>query len=184
MIRLFWLLLCAALAGCAPEPLIQPLGPSALGRSVEARQQVSVHYQGHTRSLQIALRVAPDNLTLIGLSAIGQRLFTLGWNGREITHQNGLEKSHRLPARRILADLELAYWPLSALRTALASHAMRLEQLGSTRALWDGDKLLWIAWRGPGQPWHRRLTLYNARLDYRIDVQPLAFNARPDPQTP
>lgn len=178
--RIAGLVLGLGLAGCAPKPLIQPLGPSALHRSIEARQQVTVHYHGHTRSLQVALRVAPDDLTLVGLSAIGQRLFTLGWNGREITHRGGLAKNRHLPARRILADLELTYWPLPALRKALAGDAMHLEQLGSTRALWDGDKLLWIAWRGSGQPWHRRLTVYNARAGYRLDVKPLTFNAPSD----
>lgn len=165
-----------ALAGCMPGPLIHPVGPKALGRSVAARQQVTVHYRGHTRSLQVALRVVPDDLTLIGLSAMGQRLFTLGWDGHSITRKNGLEASRRLPAQRILADLELAYWPLPALRPALADNGMTLEQLGSTRTLWQRGKLLWIAYRGPGAPWHRRVMIYNARLGYRLDVQPLDFN--------
>lgn len=168
--------LLAALAGCMPKPLLQPLGPAALGRSVEARQQVTVHYRGHTRSLQVALRVVPDDLTLVGLSAMGQRVFTLGWNGHAIKRGDGLDSAKNIPAKRILADLELAYWPLAALRGALTDPDLRLEQLGDTRSLWRGDKLLWIAYRANGNPWHSRLTVYNARLGYRLDVKPLAFS--------
>lgn len=173
------LLLVFGLAGCAPKPLIHPLGPDALGQSVEARQQVTLHYRGRTRSMQVALRVAPDNLTLIGLSGIGQRLFTLGWNGNTIQRSRGLADDKRLPADRILADLELAHWPLAALRTALADSDLRLEQLGETRTVWRGDTLLWIAYRGGDEPWHSPMTIYNARLNYRLDVKPLAFNASP-----
>lgn len=168
--------LVAALSGCMPRPLIQPLGPAALGRSVEARQQVTVHYRGKTRRLQMALRVVPDDLTLVGLSAMGQRVFTLGWNGRSIERGRGLDAGKRIPAKRILADLELAYWPLPALRQALTDPDLRLQQLGNTRTLWRGTKLIWLAYRAHGNPWHSRLTIYNARLGYRLDVKPLAFS--------
>ncbi|MES1935598.1 hypothetical protein C27AD_04557 [Salinisphaera hydrothermalis C27AD] len=168
--------LAVALGGCMPKPLIQPLGPAALGQSVEARQQVTVHYRGRTRSLQIALRVVPDDLTLVGLSAMGQRVFTLGWNGHAIERGPGLKSAKRIPAKRILADLELAYWPLPALRQALVDPDVRLQQLGNTRTLWRGDTLLWIAYRASGDAWHSRLTVYDARLGYRLDVEPLAFN--------
>ncbi|WP_423823897.1 DUF3261 domain-containing protein [Salinisphaera sp. SPP-AMP-43] len=170
-------LLITLLAGCAPTPLIQPLGPAALGQSVEARQQVTVRYHGRTRSVQVALKVQPDDLRLIGLSAIGQRLFTLGWNGQSIERRSGLDESSDLPAERILADLELSYWPLPALRSALDDTDLSLETLGSTRALWRGDTLLWIAYRGPGDLWNSRLRVYNARAGYRLDVEPLAFNS-------
>ncbi|MES1954805.1 hypothetical protein SAHY_09483 [Salinisphaera hydrothermalis EPR70] len=168
--------LAVALGGCMPKPLIQPLGPAALGQSVEARQQVTVHYRGHTRSLQVALRVVPDDLTLVGLSAMGQRVFTLGWNGHAIERGRGLKSAKRIPAKRILADLELAYWPLPALRQALTDPDVHLQQLGNTRTLWRGDTLLWIAYRASGDPWHSRLTIYDVRLGYRLDVEPLAFN--------
>ncbi|HET7313275.1 DUF3261 domain-containing protein [Salinisphaera sp.] len=176
--------LSLGLAGCTPKPLIRPLGPAALGASIEARQQVTVHYHGNTRAMQVALRVVPDDLTLIGLSAIGQRLFTLGWDGQSIRRGRGLGEAEDLPARRILADLELAYWPLPALQKALVDSDLRLERLGDTRSLWRGDQLLWIAYRAPGDPWHSRLTVYNARLGYRLDVQPLAFKIPSNRQTP
>ena len=83
------------------------LGPAALGRSVEARQQVTVHYRGHTRSLQVALRVVPDDLTLVGLSAMGQRVFTLDWNGHAIERGAGLDSAKNIPAKRILATCRL-----------------------------------------------------------------------------
>lgn len=170
------LLLCVLVAACAtPTALIRPLPPAALGRSVTVHQQITAHFHGHSRSLQVVLRVAPDNLTMIGLTAIGQRLFTLAWNGDRLSLSGKMENMQHVPAQRVLADLELAYWPLDALRSALTGPDMRLEQLGSTRTLWQGNKLLWIAIRGSGKPWHRKITIYNARAGYRLDVQPLAF---------
>src|SRR5699024_8082405 len=73
-----------AMTGCAPPPpLLQPLAPATLGERMTLRQQITAQFGNQTRTFQTALQVAPDELTLIGLSAIGQRLFTLSWNGRQ-----------------------------------------------------------------------------------------------------
>jgi len=171
-------LLLSLLAGCAiaPPQLLTPVAPAALGESVEVRQQVTATVKGRTRVMQVALKVAPSDLTMIGLSSIGQRLFTLSWNEGETTLTSSLGDVSRLDPTRILADLELAYWPLPALRAALEPD-LRLEQQGTVRTLWRNDELLWFASSDTGDRWTSALTIYNASAGYRLDIRPLSAPA-------
>ncbi len=153
------------------------MAPATLGASVEVRQQITARFRGDTRSLQVALKVAPHDLTLIGLTAVGQRLFTLSWNGGETTLVSPVDELEDIDPARILADLQLAYWPLPALRAALPDD-LRLEQYGTARTLWRDGELLWFASSETAERWASPLTLYNARLGYRLTIEPLALGER------
>lgn len=175
LLRLIVVMAVAAMAGCAPPPpLLSPLAPQTLGQSVTARQQVTAHFGDQTSSLQVALRVAPDNLTLIGLTAIGHRLFTLSWKDGKPRLRSRIKPIANLDPARILADLQLAYWPLPALRSALPDD-MRLQQYGTARVLWHNNKLLWFSSSAGANRWHSTVTIYNARLGYRLTIRPLSF---------
>lgn len=175
-LRAIALLAVVLVAGCAtPQPWLAPLPPGSLGQTTQARQQVTAHRDGQSRSLQVAIKATPQRLTLIGLSALGQRLFTLVWDGQQaILTGNSLTRLDGLDPDWILADLQLAYWPLAPLRAALPPD-LRLEQLGTARTLWRGDKLLWYRSSATADAWHSKLKLYNARLGYRLTIVPLAI---------
>lgn len=175
--RLVAVITVAVLAGCAPpRPLLSPLAPQTLGQSVTARQQVTIRFADNVRRLQVALKVAPDDLTLIGLTAVGQRLFTLSWNGQQAELHSSIDSIADIDPTRILADLQLAYWPLPVLRRALPDD-LSLGQYGSARVLWRDGQLLWFASSTGPERWHSTVTIYNARVGYRLTIQPLAFES-------
>jgi hypothetical protein len=164
------------LAGCAtPGPLIAPLAPRTLGRRVEQRQEVTIASHGHTRAFQAALKVASKDLTMIGLTAIGQRLFTLSWNGRATRFKSRFAQPDHFDPKQVLADLELAYWPLPVLRAALPNN-LRLQAIGTARLLWRGDTLLWFAASNGPKRWASPMTIYNARSGYRLHIRPLGVD--------
>lgn len=171
--RFMAVFMAVTIAGCvAPSPLMKPLPPKTLGQSVMARQLVTVHFNGHTRSMQVALKVAPSDMVLIGMTAIGQRLFTLSWQDGQANIKTQIESIETIDPAHILADLQLAYWPLPALRRALPDD-MRLQQYGTARVLWYNGRLLWFASSESPDRWHSTMTLYNARLGYRLTIKPL-----------
>lgn len=172
---LLWALLAVwLLSGCAaPRPWLGPLPPNALDTEVEVRQRLVLLRGEESRSMQVAIRVDAERLTLIGLSDLGQRLFTLTSDGRQADLTSRVPDLRGLDPNWILTDLQLAYWPLPSLRAALPEE-LRLEQRAALRTLWRDRRLLWLGFNESEEPWHGELVVYNLRLGYRLDIQPLA----------
>lgn len=170
------LLALVTMAGCAtPRPWLAPLAPDTLGASVQARQEITALRKGQTRSLQVALKADANTLTIIGLSALGQRLFTLVWDGQDAEVTSQIDNLQGFDPYWILADMQMAYWPLVPLRAALPAD-LQLTEHGSTRTLWRGDELLWFRSSAGADIWHSNLLLYNARLGYRLRIKPLSIS--------
>lgn len=167
------LLILALAGGCVtPSPWIEPLPPGTLDTSGQHRQQVTLERGDTRRSMQVAIETTPGQLTLIGLSALGQRLFTIEWDGTHIRSRAISEELDKLDPRWVLADLQLAFWPLPPLRRALPAD-LRLAAHGRTRTLWRGDDLLWFCSRTTDDPWQDPVMLYNGRGGYRLYIRPL-----------
>ncbi|WP_047257671.1 DUF3261 domain-containing protein [Chromobacterium subtsugae] len=181
MIRLRRLLpLCLALlAGCQSAPAPQPrlpaiaLSPASLGLSLSLAQRLSAapldpRDGKPSPALDVQLEIDGDRLQLAGL-ALGQRILRLSWDGKTLQSQ----RSPLLPASvdeaRIVRDIQLAYWPLPALRAALPE-GWTLEQRGATRVLsQQGEEAVRIdsqadpAWTGHSE-------LINRREGYRLSI--------------
>lgn len=126
-----------------------------------------------TYALQVAMRVDAERLTLIGLSDLGQRLFTLSSDGHQARLISPSSDLKGLDPDLILTEFELVYWPLAELNTALPQE-LRLEQQGSLRTLWRGEKLLWFSVNESQDRWCGNVFIYNLERDYRLDIQPLS----------
>lgn len=121
--------------------------------------------------LQVVLQLAPSQLLLIGLSPLGQRLFTLTSTGNRINLEASVPALSRLDPERIVSDLELAYWPLPKLKKALPA-AYRIEKTANTRLVWHAGHLLWLGIRAGNDRWQDPVTIYNLRAGYRLRVVP------------
>lgn len=172
--RLFLLAALACSACTAPRPWLAPLAPDTLGASVQARQEVIATRGGEQHSLQVALKVDAASLTMIGLSPLGQRLFTLTWDGQDARLVTHIENLEGIDPEWILADLQMTYWPLAPLRTALPQD-LHLTEHGSARALWRGEHLLWYRSGALADIWRSNVELYNGRLGYRLTIRPLGI---------
>lgn len=171
-----WLALWSAvwlLAGCAaPRPWLGPLPPGALDEEVQVRQHLVLVRGEQSRSLQVALRVDAERLTLIGLSDLGQRLFTLTSDGRRAEWRGRASDLQGLDPNWILTELQLVYWPLPPLRAALPE-GLRLDQQASVRTLWRDRELLWFGVRESGDMRHGEVVVYNLQLGYRLGIRSL-----------
>lgn len=171
------LLLMIGLAGCAaPRPWFAPLPPSIASGTHQARQQVTVTSEKQSFSLQTLVRTDDQMILVIALSDAGKGLFKLKWNADQPAPRHRGQPPDPLRTDWVLADLQLALWPLDALRNALPD-PFRLEQTGNDRMLSRGDRLLWHS-RSEGQnPWTSSLVIRNLQMEYELRIQPLAFAA-------
>lgn len=177
MRRLLLIYISAALSGCAllpqrPPPALPLLAPQALGASRSSQQVLHVAYGKHELTLQAALQATPGHDTLIAVGPFGQRFFTLNYDGDTLKADVSPYLPDTLPPRQVLADVELALWPLSAWQQRLAGTGWVLSapQPG-VRRLRYGDRLVAEVYYDDGSDgWNGRFWLVNLAYGYTLDI--------------
>lgn len=176
------LLLLTMLGACAmpvrqDAPALLPLlPPAALGTSHQSRQIVHAAFGEREMSVQCILTVDARQVTVIGLSPLGQRLFDIRYDGQTVAVEQSPLLPADLPVQRFLSDLQLAYWPLPAWRAALAGSDWQVsEPVPGTRRLHHHQRLIAEVHQPDDTPWQGRLWLSNFEFDYSlsIDAEPL-----------
>jgi hypothetical protein len=182
--RLATLLLATALSSCsllsARSPLppgLPLLAPAALGAPRAASQTLNVAFGKQELDLQTAVQANSQALTLIALGPLGQRAFTLVYDGRmvksDITPEAAAALPKQFPPERVLADLQLALWPLAAWQARLAGGDWQLSepQPGLRRLRWRGQLVAEVHSDMPGDPWNGQLWLSNLAYGYTLTIR-------------
>lgn len=116
------------LSGCAiqppaPQPLLPLLAPATLDQSLQALQalQLVVAKRGDwQQKLLFAVEADDQAVTVSALTTLGVALQTIRYDGQTLTIDEHLPgASDALNGRFLLADLQLAAWPLAAVAAAL-----------------------------------------------------------------
>lgn len=154
-----WLAGCALFAGCSllsPQalPAMPLFAPDALGGQWQFSQAVRLQrglanqaaaQQAVPVSILAAWAVVDGHIQLTGLTPTGQRLMLLGFDGEHFTEQYSALLDAPLPGRDILAQLQLCYWPITAIEQQLQSSPWSIELIDQQRILfWRDTKVLTI----------------------------------------
>jgi len=91
------------------------LPPESFGQSLSVLQSLEVQYKGKTHQLLAQLEITPKKMKFVGLSPMGNRLFTVLWTGQNFSDEhllNNIKDEWPFPfePKRILADVQLALW--------------------------------------------------------------------------
>ena len=92
------------------------LPPESFGQSLSVLQSLELQYKGKTQQLLAQLEITPKKMTFVGLSSMGNRLFTVLWTGQNFSDEHLLKNikdqwPFPFDPKRILADVQLALWP-------------------------------------------------------------------------
>ncbi|WP_317930846.1 DUF3261 domain-containing protein [Halioxenophilus sp. WMMB6] len=172
----------ALLSACSllrPKPHVQPwlsvLPPASLQQQLWALQKVSGERQGDSFVLLFQVEVDATQMALVGSAVSGTTLFSVHYQDGEIS----AERSPFLPAvldpAFVLADFQLAYWPLPAVAAALAGTPYRVEQAGDTRQLWQADELLASVHYSSADPWQGPVQFDNKHWGYQYQIETLQY---------
>lgn len=168
----------ALLAGCV-TPLLP--GCTRFGRSgqvcllppadlpaLDAVHLVSVTRAGHTDTFLGQLHIDAKALHLAGSSLFGTGLFTLSYDGSEVTVQ---PEESQLPADKLVVMLELALLPPEQLRTRLHELDLKLSQDAGNevRDVSEHGQLIVHIVRGPGPL---------AEAPLQMDLPPLKLSVK------
>ena len=189
------LLVAAGAAGCASlqapsaqQPPEQPplLAPATLGASRDAQQILRAAFGEHEAVLRCVVHVSPDRIEVVALTALGQRALSVSWNGKDWQVETAPMVPSTLRPEWLLADLQLALWPLPALQAAYGPAGWEVtEPGGGVRRLRHGGQLVAEVDYADADPWHGRYWISNFRFDYAlaIEAEP-AQSGPPESMTP
>ena len=179
------------LAACAQAP-VQPrlqmpalqLSPSEFGVSVSLAQRLTVQELPdgvaqdlpQERSLEAQLEIEPTELRLAAF-AMNQRVLLLRWDG----HHLDVKRHPLLPAAvdagRVLRDIQLVYWPLSAVQAALPPGWSVQDTGTERRLLHEGEIEVQISYAGEPR-WQGRAELDNRLERYRLAIDSSILDSR------
>ena len=164
------------LAACTHEPRggedAQPraLAPVAAISPRSASQVIHAAYGDRAVTLRTALEVDTGSLKLVGVTATGQRVFTASWDGKTVTAERGVFVPSQVEPERVLADMQLALWPLPALQTALGNSYEVVEPFPGVRRLKHRGQLIAEIHYAGDDPWSGRLWFVSFEHGYSLTV--------------
>jgi len=93
------------------------------------------------------------------------------YDGRAIDAQKSPFVPDKLDPERVLADMQLALWPLPAVQAAFRERGLTVtEPFAGLRRLTRGDALLAEVHYATGDPWSGRLWFVNFEFDYSLTI--------------
>jgi hypothetical protein len=166
-----------ALGACASAPR-QPASPqrplvppASLGSDRIVTQVVRGAFGARELTFNCVVTVKDANMTLVGLNSLGLRLFTVRYDGKTVSSEAAPAMSGPLMPERLLADLQLVYWPLASLAKPMAAGGWQItEPAAGVRRLRRGEQLVAEAHYSSEDPWHGRSWLVNFEFGYSLQI--------------
>ncbi|MBB3169247.1 DUF3261 domain-containing protein [Simiduia aestuariiviva] len=131
----------AIVAGCAalPSPVEQPplLAPALLGQNLQVIQRVALDYEGQRRNLMVVWTQQAGQLSVLGLTAQGRKIFSLSYDGDTLHTERFLPVPASLSDARFMRELQWAYWPAEAVLASLVPVGWSLTVVDGRRLFTD-----------------------------------------------
>ena len=139
-------------------------------------QVVRGAFGGREITFNCVVTVKDGAMTLVGLNSLGVRLFTVRYDGNAVSSESAPAMSAALMPERLLADLQLVYWPLASLAKPMAEAGWQLsEPAAGIRRLRRGEQLIAEAHYGSEDPWRGRSWLVNFEHGYSLQIDSQAL---------
>ncbi len=148
MVRAILLCCCLLMVACAgnaqhgsgavaADAFELRLSPGSLGHELALQQQLSFRSGQDQHTLDALLEVDPGEVRL-EMRTIGQSALRLRWDGQRLEQHRASWLPKIVRGEQVLSDLQLANWPIPAIRAALPAGWSLVED-GDSRQLRRGD---------------------------------------------
>ena len=172
------LALCACVSA-PPNPArpARPLvAPATLGAERIVNQVVRGAFGSRELTFNCVVTVKDGAMTLIGTNSLGLRLFTIRYDGKIVQSEMAPAMQEPLLSEKLLADLQLVFWPSGILIEPLRQAGWQLtEPASGIRRLRRGEQLVAEAHYSSTDPWSGRSWLVNFEFGYSLQIDSQAL---------
>ena len=161
------------------------LPPESFGQSLSVLQSLEMQYKGKTQQLLAQLEITPKKMTFVGLSPMGNRLFTVLWTGQNFSDEhllNNIKDEWPVPfePKRILADVQLALWPNIPTQTGIKIRETALPNMSREILRSDLKEYPIMRITYETRPfWQGLIVIEHLERNYQLSIETLQINRLP-----
>ncbi len=161
------------------------LPPESFGQSLSVLQSLELQYKGKTQQLLAQLEITPKKMTFVGLSPMGNRLFTVLWTGQNFSDEHLLknikdEWPFPFEPKRILADVQLALWPNIPTQNGIKIRETALPNMSREILRSDLNEYPIMRITYETRPfWQGLIVIEHLERNYQLSIETLQINRLP-----
>jgi hypothetical protein len=161
----------------APATAAPAFAPPGALSPRSASQVIHAAYGSRVATLRTAVQIDAAGLTVVGVTATGLRLFTASFDGIQVSAERSAFVPKEVSPERVLADMQLALWPLASLQGAYAGSGQSVsEPHAGVRRVVRGDRLIAEVHYANDDPWNGRLWFVNFEFGYSLTIDTASAN--------
>ena len=153
------------------------LSPESFGQSLSLLQSLEINYRGETRQLLAQLEISSNNITLVGLSPLGNRLFTVLWTGESLSEEYLAEWPFPFSPKHILVDVQLALWLKIPQQDGFKIREFKSPQM--KREILRNEEIVMRISYETRPFWQGKILIQHLERDYQLSIQTLQSNQLP-----
>lgn len=153
------------------------LPPESFGQSLSLLQSLEINYKGESRQLLAQLEINPNKITLVGLSPLGNRLFTVLWTGESLSEEYLAEWPFPFSPKHILADVQLALWFKIPQQVGFKIREIQSPQL--RREILRNEEIVMRISYETRPFWQGEILIQHLERGYQLSIQTLQSNQLP-----
>lgn len=150
--RMLLLVMMTTLAGCqilgvrTSPPTPPLLEPGSGDMAVQLNQRMTLNMDGQQHHMMVVASFTPDQTRMTSFTLTGQRLFDVVQENGQVSSWQSEQVDRDIPARWLLTQLQLAYWPQASLQEAYQA-PWSFRQDGNKRTLnLEGELLVMVSY--------------------------------------
>lgn len=153
------------------------LSPESFGQSLSLLQSLEINYRGETRQLLAQLEISSNNITLVGLSPLGNRLFTVLWTGESLSEEYLAEWPFPFSPKHILVDVQLALWLKIPHQDGFKIREFKSPQM--KREILRNEEIVMRISYETRPYWQGKILIQHLERGYQLSIQTLQSNQLP-----
>ena len=153
------------------------LPPESFGQSLSLLQSLEINYKGESRQLLAQLEINPNKITLVRLSPLGNRLFTVLWTGESLSEEYLAEWPFPFSPKHILADVQLALWLKIPQQDGFKIRDIQSPQL--RREILRNEEIVMRISYETRPFWQGEILIQHLERGYQLSIQTLQSNQLP-----